>query len=115
MIASTLLAYLFFFPFAASQTGSGNTATLHGLVLDQNARTIANARVVATSDVDVEETLSDANGNFVFLSLLPGSYRINAIKSGYLSACMGYADSKPAEVSAGLDYRAEITLSTSCK
>jgi hypothetical protein len=115
MSAFALLAYLFVFPFALAQTGSGNTATVHGTVQDQNARTIANARVVATSDVGVEETHSDAKGNFVFLILIPGSYHIEAIKDGYLPGCLGYPDSKPAAVSAGLDYRARITLASSCK
>jgi hypothetical protein len=88
----------------------GNAA-ISGVVVDeQSGRGIADAIVYAVSDADISETTSDSNGHFIFLTLLPGAYRLCASKYTYTNQCYPYG-SHPEELLAGNEYAATVILS----
>jgi Carboxypeptidase regulatory-like domain len=114
-ISVILAVTVAFFPFAWAQTGSGNSARLRGTVHDANGRSpVANVRVIAISGSDLEETRTDANGHFMFFSLIPGDYRITAMKEGSPGPCASDRDAPESELSAGLEYSADVILSKHC-
>jgi protocatechuate 3,4-dioxygenase beta subunit len=68
---------------------------IHGRVLDAATHTpLKNARVQATSadGVAVRTVLTDSEGRFAHPSLPPGSYRITAAKSGYVTRALRSRD-----------------------
>lgn len=70
--------------------------------------------VYATSETSVATAVTDANGSFYFLTLLPGNYRITTSKAGYLSeGCAGPPD-EPQALGAGLEYTVTISLAKAC-
>ena len=88
----------------------GNVA-ISGVVVDeQSGRGIAGAIVYAVSDADNSETISDSSGHFIFLTLLPGAYRLCASKYTYVAQCYPYG-SHPKELLAGDEYGATVILS----
>lgn len=123
---SIVLAGLVFSPFAG-QSGIATYASLHGVVTTgwPNYKPVANAQVEVSGPVDIRETQTDANGNYTFLTLLPGVYHVyvpsvkGALRSPMLVAqnprgrCLEDANS-PVELSAGLAYFANIDLVTHC-
>lgn len=63
---------------------AGTTGGLHGRVLDSTSGApIAGVRVTATSPSQAETALTDAGGEYVFLSLSPDTYTLTASKDGY--------------------------------
>ncbi len=62
------------------------------------------------SDADVQQTTADSKGHFIFLTLLPGTYRLCALKSGYAADCYP-RDAHPEELYAGFEYGATVVLS----
>ena len=72
-----ILAGVIFSQFA-SQSGDAAYASISGVVTTgwPSYRPIPNATVVASADVDLHQTITDANGRYQFLTLLPGVYRI---------------------------------------
>ena len=119
MIALAAISYLLFSPFGIDQTGSDAYASLRGTVrgqlIDGTRPTIPYALVTAHSDADVEQTRADARGEYLFLSLLPGVYRIDAQAQGPYVAGACYPDRSSAELSAGVEYAADIVVINSCK
>ena len=84
---------------------------IRGVVIDETSgRGIAGAIVYAVSDADIRETTSDSNGHFIFLTLLPGGYRLCASKYAYVNSCYPLG-SQPEELFAGFEYGATIILS----
>jgi len=79
--ALLLLALLVFLPVAHAQT----TATITGTVLDTSSAVIPNAQVTLTNEAsgDVRVVASNGDGNFVFPSLIPGSYTITVELKGF--------------------------------
>lgn len=79
MHVALILAGVVFFPFASAQTGNDCCARLRGTVTTgyPSHRPVPNVRVIAMSDSDVRETRTDARGNYLFLTLLPGIYRVS--------------------------------------
>ncbi len=79
--AFLLLALLVFLPVAHAQT----TATITGTVLDTSGAVIPNAQVTLTNEAsgDVRVVASNGDGNFVFPSLIPGSYTITVELKGF--------------------------------
>jgi len=65
--------------------GQGLTGSINGTVTDQSGSTIADAEItltnVATSQT--RQTKSDANGDFVFTQLLPGTFRVVVSGKGF--------------------------------
>src|SRR5215831_16228102 len=76
-----LSAVLFFAAAAFAQF----TASIQGVVQDQSAAGIAKADVqlVNTATGVVASTTTDASGNYRFLSLAPGSYKVTAEAAGF--------------------------------
>ena len=63
---------------------AGTTGTLHGRVVDAATRApIAGALVSAVSPSQAVQALSDAAGDFSFISLQPDTYTVSASKTGY--------------------------------
>ncbi len=65
-------------PGAADTTGA-----LRGLVTDQRHAPVAGATVVVTSPAQREQTVTDAAGRFVFISLMPATYAVAISRRGY--------------------------------
>ena len=79
MHLALVLAGLVFYPFATAQTGNDCCAMLRGTVTTGYPahRPVPNVRVIAMSGGEVRETRTDAQGNYLFLTLLPGVYRVS--------------------------------------
>jgi len=72
---------------SASIASAGTTGTLSGVVRDeQTGAPIANAVVRANSLSQIGIAKTDARGNFVFLSLIPGAYLVTVGRNGYWPA-----------------------------
>lgn len=71
--------------FAQSQATTGN---IEGRVVDQNNAVVANATVTATNqDTGFGKTAaSDNDGNYIFVLLPPGKYRVEASAQGFSKA-----------------------------
>ncbi len=77
------LALLFAFAVPCG-TRAGTTGTLRGRVVDAVSHApIAGAAVTAVSPSQAAQTVSDAAGQFSFISLQPDTYTVSATKSGY--------------------------------
>lgn len=55
---------------------AGTTGALRGVVTDQRHAPVAGATVVVTSPAQREQTVTDAAGRFVFISLMPSTYAV---------------------------------------
>lgn len=110
---SLLLAGLIVPAFSADENGSATLAAVRGTVVATDGRAVANAHVVAYSDVGVDETTADSKGRYLFLSLLPGTYYIRAYaqtSSPNLHPC----SENPIELSAGQIYDANYQIDPQC-
>jgi hypothetical protein len=108
-----LLSRFFFWPsFVDWQVNQMNVVVRGTVVDDRSGMPISGAVVYALSPPDVAKTTSDANGNFYFLTLLPGTYRLCAAKSGYTLDCFP-RESEPQALHAGFEYGATVLLSQS--
>ena len=94
-----------------------NTASLNGLVKDQNEAVIAGATVKAVNTASSRETTTttDRNGKYEFNNLSPGPYRILVRKSGFSDASEGFSidggESATRDFSLGLgSLEAEVTV-----
>lgn len=134
MFAAILLAELTLF-LGLTQTGSGDSTRLVGRVT-QDSQPAAGAVVVATSDSDVRSTVADAHGRYAFMTLLPGVYRLSAclpnaaeittvtnpravpsqprLKTISIIGSESGSEAGFAELSAGIEYLANLTLGTGC-
>jgi hypothetical protein len=91
---------------------------VRGTVKSENHQPISNARVLAYSNVGVATTTTGADGNFYFLTLLPGVYFVRAYAPAVSLADIGEIkpckDDNPIQVNAGLTYLADFQFSPSC-
>ena len=64
------------------------TANIQGIVEDPSAAAIANAKVdvINLATQVAATTTSDASGNYRFLSLAPGTYKVTAEAQGFKRA-----------------------------
>jgi hypothetical protein len=71
--------------FAAPASAQSVTGTITGTVKDSSNLPVSGATVTLTQLATGSErqTLTDVRGDFVFSSLAPGQYRINAVASGF--------------------------------
>jgi hypothetical protein len=96
------------------QTGNVGYATVRGTV-SSSGHPVANVRVIAYSNVDVQETRTGADGKYLFISLLPGTYRIVALTNTSESPMICATDNRPLTISPGLEYLANFSsLSDDC-
>src|SRR5579859_7962966 len=63
----------------AANASAQNTASLAGTVLDPHGQAIRGAKVTLTSRTTgaVRDTTADEDGRYVFVSIVPGTYKIN--------------------------------------
>lgn len=103
LLASTLCFSTF--SFAQSQSTTGN---IEGRVVDQNGAVVPNITVTATNqDTGFNKTVqSDSDGNYIFVLLPPGRYRVEtAAGQGF-----GAAKYENVQVTVGAKTTVEITL-----
>jgi hypothetical protein len=106
-----LLSNFFFWPAPIDWQMNQQDVALRGAVVDEaSGHGISSAIVYAISDADVARTTSDSKGHFIFLTLLPGTYRLCASKDGYAADCYPQA-AQPEELFAGFEYGATVVLS----
>ena len=91
---------------------------VRGTVKSENHQPIPNAKVLAYSNVDVKLTTTDANGNYYFLTLLPGTYFVRAyapmVQPAEIAEIHPCKDDNPMRVYAGQMYLANFLFSPSC-
>lgn len=84
----------------------GSAGILGGTVTDPSGAVVSNARVTVNGPVGSKTAASDAQGNFVFDALTPGSYSVKAEAPGFkLSEVTNVAvlENKPAAVGVRLE------------
>jgi hypothetical protein len=62
---------------------AGTTGVIVGTVTDRRNAPIAGATVTVTSPSQREQTVTDANGHFSFVSLAPNTYAVTISRPGY--------------------------------
>lgn len=91
---------------------------VRGTVKAENHQPISNAKVLAYSNVDVKFTTTDANGNYYFMTLLPGVYFIRAyapaVQEASIANMRPCKDDNPMRVFAGQMYLADFQFNPSC-
>ncbi len=112
MLAVLLMVSNFFFwPAPLDWQMNQQNVVIRGTVVDEGTgRAVPGATVYATSSVLDARTVSNANGEFYFLTLFPGNYRLCASKNGYALNCHP-RDSDPPNLFAGFEYGATVVLS----
>ena len=114
LITATLLATTLFWQIPLEQGVGFGHAVVRGTVRDSSSA-LPNTIVYATSETSVATAVTDANGSFYFLTLLPGNYSITTSKPGYSNeGCAGPPD-QPRALGAGLEYTVTVLLASSCK
>lgn len=93
----------------------GNVMVRGKVVHSEMGRGIGGAVVTATSEASVETTTTDADGNFFFLTLLPGNYKFAAQAYGFVDQCLVRPPNVAYELDAGYEYMATISLFNECK
>lgn len=78
MKISTLVLALIFALAACIRCVAGTTGVMHGYVRDINGQPVVNALVTVTSPSQTAETYTDRHGFFVFLTLPPDVYSVQA-------------------------------------
>jgi hypothetical protein len=106
-----LLSQFFFWSYPIDWQMNQQNAVVRGSVVDEGTgQAVAGATIYAVSPGDVERTISDASGNFIFLTLLPGTYRLCAAKAEYGLDCSAFG-SQPESLYGGFEYGATVVLS----
>ena len=74
---------------APAAVHAGTTGSMRGRVVDSTTGApLANARVAAVSPSQAAAAKTDANGEYVFISLAPDTYTISVQREGYASASL---------------------------
>ncbi len=106
-----MLSNFFFWPGPMDWQMNQQNVVIRGAVVDETTgQTVPGATIYARSAALVARTRSDANGQFIFLTLFPGTYTLCASKSGYALDCQPRDPVVP-ELFAGFEYGATIVLS----
>jgi hypothetical protein len=106
-----MLSNFFFWPGPMDWQMNQQNVVIRGTVVDEGSgRVVSGATVYARSAALDERTVSDANGNFIFLTLFSGTYTLCAAKAGYAATCRSRDPIVP-ELFAGFEYGATIVLS----
>lgn len=107
-----LLALTMVAPFPETFSAFQNDVAVRGTVMNWYSREPLSGAVVyaysATSGA--AQTTTDRYGHFFFLTLLPGFYGFDAVKSGFHYGCPGEWLERPAELFAGFQYNVTILL-----
>lgn len=107
-----MLANFFYWPAPVDWQMNQQNVVIRGTVVDEGTgRPVPGATVYAASKAFEGRTVADAKGNFIFLTLFPGTYWLCATKDGYAQIGCRPRDSEPPELFGGFEYGATITLS----
>lgn len=108
-----VFTHFFFAPIPLDVGMNPSASLVRGRTVDgKTGLPLTGVRVTARSDVDVATTLSGSDGRFLFLTLLPGTYRICTSNArGYAASCEG----EPKELFAGLEYGVTCVLSNTLR
>ncbi|MGA7354525.1 MAG: carboxypeptidase-like regulatory domain-containing protein [Candidatus Cybelea sp.] len=107
-----MLSNFFFWPSAVDwQTNQENVA-IRGAVIDEvTGLPVPGAAVRAVSPAFAARTVSDSKGEFIFLTLFPGTYTLCADKPGYgRGGCCPIDPEPPPQLFAGFEYGATVML-----
>jgi Carboxypeptidase regulatory-like domain len=106
-----MLSNFFIWPAAMDwQMDQQNVAIRGTVVAEGTGRAVPGATVYATSPAFDAWTVSDAKGEFIFMTLLPGTYWLCASKGENEAGCRSRDGDVP-ELFAGFEYGATIELS----
>ena len=104
-----MVSQFFFTAFPTDWQMDQQNVAVRGTVVDEQGRAVPGAAVYATSGAIDARTVSDSKGEFIFLTLLPGSYCLGAsVSHDDISSPNVCA---PPELFAGFEYDATIVLS----
>jgi hypothetical protein len=107
-----MLSHFFFWPSALDWQMHQQNVVVRGTVVDDaTGRPVPGASVFATSPALNARTVSDSNGNFIFLTLFPGTYSLAASKNGAETGFYAAPGYEPPALFAGFEYGATIVLS----
>ena len=107
-----IIAAFSFAPMPLDLSPFQQNVMIRGTVADGSTRQpVSGALVYARSDAFVQTTVSDAKGNFYFLTLWPGDYKLSASKSGF-GDCPAVQEAQ--ELDAGFEYLAQIWVDKEC-
>ena len=104
------LSQFFFWPSPIDWQMNQQNVVVRGTVVDgASGRAVPGATVYATSTAFDARTVSDSKGQFIFLTLFPGTYYLSASKNNDadIYGSRGY---EPPELFAGFEYGATIVL-----
>lgn len=105
-----MLSNFFFWPGPMDWQMNQQNVVIRGTVVDGGTgRAVAGATVYAHSAASDAQAVSDAKGEFIFLTLFPGTYTLCASKNGDVAGCARDADTP--ELFAGFEYGATVLLS----
>ncbi|MGA9946458.1 MAG: carboxypeptidase-like regulatory domain-containing protein [Candidatus Cybelea sp.] len=105
------LSQFFFWSSPIDWQMNQQNVVIRGTVLDDSTgRPVPGATVYATSAAFDARTVSDSKGQFIFLTLFPGTYYLGASKNdaGDIYGSRGY---EPPPLYAGFEYGATILVS----
>jgi hypothetical protein len=106
-----MLSNFFFWPGPMDWQMNQQNVVIRGTVVDEGTGLVVpGATVYARSAALHARTISDSNGQFIFLTLFPGTYTLCASKYGYAGTCRPRDPDVP-ELFAGFEYGATIVLS----
>ena len=107
-----MLSHFFFWPTALDWQMHQQNVVVRGTVVDDaTGWPVPGATVFATSPALNARTVSDANGNFIFLTLFPGTYYLAASENGAETGFHASPGYDPPALFAGFEYGATIVLS----
>jgi hypothetical protein len=112
MPIATLLALsqFFFWSYPVDWQMNQQNVVIRGTVVDEaSGLPVPGATVSATSAAFDARTVSDSNGQFIFLTLYPGTYYLCASKSRADNGCRS-REATPPELFAGFEYGATILI-----
>jgi hypothetical protein len=104
------LSQFFFWPSPIDWQMNQQNVVVRGTVVDgATGRAVPGATVYATSAAFDARTVSDSKGQFIFLTLFPGTYYLGASKNAD-GDIYGSRNSEPPQLYAGFEYGATIVL-----
>jgi hypothetical protein len=112
-----LLASFLIAPIPLDYASGQGDVMVRGIVTNEDSsRRISGAVVYAVSETGVAQTTTDASGQFYFLTLLPGTYRLSGRARGYLTECLqwSYGRTQAKELDAGFEYLARVWIFDMC-
>ena len=106
-----MLSQFFVWPIPIDWQRNQQNVVVRGTVVDAAGQPVPRANVFATSPAFDARTVSDSKGNFIFLTLFPGTYYLAASNNDADMGVYGSLDSVPPQLFAGFEYGATIVLS----